>query len=215
MRGVADANRPRVLVARKPVDLPFREAPLAADAVHDLHLLGAPGRRAQEPVSPRLRLAVIAGVHESEERERRIAQPAIAIIPVPRSAELLRKRGGGRGDESSGRSMGQRLQGDQRARHRFRPRSRLLARPGQSPAASLRPAGPEGFRLGERPQGIDRFGRRFVRGPVDEREGDRLAGAHGEFGDGGHSFAARLHGRVERGHIGAGDRAKRRRGAVS
>jgi hypothetical protein len=113
MRRVADADGPRVLVSRQPVNLPFCEAPLARDAVHDLGLLRTPRRGAQEPVPPGPRFAVVAGVHQGEERKGGISQPAKAIVPVACSTKLLRQRGGGRGDKSSCRSMRQRFQGDQ------------------------------------------------------------------------------------------------------
>ena len=64
-RGVADAHRVRALVARQPGHLPLGQPPLAAEPVHDLHLVGAAGDRAQQPVAPGPRLVVIAGVHQA------------------------------------------------------------------------------------------------------------------------------------------------------
>ena len=126
VRGVADAHRLRALVAGEPRHLPFGQAPLAGDAVHDLHLVGAAGDGAQQPVAPRLRLLVVAGVHQREQRERRVAQPAEAVVPVARAAELLRQRRGRRRDDAAGRRVGQRLQRDQRAHDRVGPRRRRL-----------------------------------------------------------------------------------------
>src|SRR3984893_9821945 len=54
MSGVADANRRRILVAGQPWRGPFRQPPLAGDAVHDLQLTGAAGHRAQQPFAPSL-----------------------------------------------------------------------------------------------------------------------------------------------------------------
>ena len=62
--GVADPHRARVLVAGQPVHRPLAEAPLAGKPVHDLHLLGAAGDRARQPVAPGERLVVVAAVHE-------------------------------------------------------------------------------------------------------------------------------------------------------
>src|SRR5262249_58815544 len=70
---VTDAYRARPFVPRQPRQLPFGEPALAANAVHDLNLLRAAGRRAQQPLAPRLRLVVITGVHQREQRARRIA----------------------------------------------------------------------------------------------------------------------------------------------
>ena len=50
--GVADAHRPRALVAGQPVDLPLGQPPLARDAVHDLQLVGIAGGGPQQPVAP-------------------------------------------------------------------------------------------------------------------------------------------------------------------
>src|SRR5262249_61272958 len=51
-RRVADANRTGALEAGEPRYLPLRETPLAADAVHDLQLVGAPGDGPEQPVAP-------------------------------------------------------------------------------------------------------------------------------------------------------------------
>ena len=137
--GVADANRRGAVVAGQPRDLPFGQAALAADPVHDLHLLGTAGDRAQQPLSPSLRLVVEAGIHQREQRERRVAQPAEAIVPVSAPAQLLRQRRSGGRNDSAGRPISQRLERDQRAHNGIR------AMPGRT--ALLRPARPERFRL--------------------------------------------------------------------
>src|SRR5262249_50976850 len=41
--GVADPHGPGILVAGEPIDGPLRQAALAGDAVHDLHVLGIAG----------------------------------------------------------------------------------------------------------------------------------------------------------------------------
>ncbi len=41
MSRIADAHRPRILIAGKPRHLPFGQTPLAPQAVHDLDLAGA------------------------------------------------------------------------------------------------------------------------------------------------------------------------------
>ena len=52
VRGVADAHGTRALVAGQPRHLPLEQPALAAEAVHDLHLVGAAGGGAQQPVAP-------------------------------------------------------------------------------------------------------------------------------------------------------------------
>ena len=103
VRRIADAHRRGFLVAGQPVGVPFGEPPLAADAVHDLQLIRAAGDRAQQPFAPSLRFFVIAGMHGAEQRQRGVAQPAIAVIPIALAAEPLRQRRGRRGDDAAGR----------------------------------------------------------------------------------------------------------------
>ena len=50
-------------------------------------LRGLARDRAQQPVAPGVRLVVVARVHQREQRQRRIAQPAEAIVPVADAAE--------------------------------------------------------------------------------------------------------------------------------
>src|SRR6266700_5305577 len=91
---VADPDRLRALVARKPGHLPFGKPFLAGKPVHDLNLRGTSRRRSQQPIAPGARFVVVSGIHESEQRERRVAQQADAVVPVARSANLLRQRCG-------------------------------------------------------------------------------------------------------------------------
>ena len=44
--------RARIFIAGEPVHFPFHQLLLAFDAVHDLHLVGASGERAQQPILP-------------------------------------------------------------------------------------------------------------------------------------------------------------------
>ena len=119
MRRVADAHRLRVGVARQPRHFPFGQPPLAANAVHDLNLARTAGRRAQEPVAPHLRLVVVAAVHQRQQRQRRVAQPAVAVVPVAHAANTFRQRRGRRRHHAAGRRIGQRFQRNKRTHHRF------------------------------------------------------------------------------------------------
>src|SRR5260370_645018 len=56
MRGIADPNGLRAFITGQPACLPFQQAPLAHDAVHDLHVRWRPGDGAQQPVVPGGRL---------------------------------------------------------------------------------------------------------------------------------------------------------------
>ena len=126
-RGIADAHRARTFEAGQPGDFPFGEAPLTADAVHDLRLRGRSRQRANQPVPPALRFGDIACVEQRQQCERRITQPAIAVIPVPCTAEMLGQRCRSRGYNPSGRVVDECLEGHQRAEHRIAPGALELA----------------------------------------------------------------------------------------
>ena len=135
VRGVADAHRLGVGVARQPVDFPFGEPPLAAQAVHDLHLVGRARDGALQPVAPGRGLVVDAGVHHGEQGERGVAQPAQAVVPVALAAELLGQRRRGRRDDAAARQVDQALERDQRALDRLACRG---LRPWSSPSSRAR-----------------------------------------------------------------------------
>src|SRR5712671_4766898 len=97
-RGIADPHRPRAFVPGQPWHLPLRQPALAAEPIHDLQLVRAARDGAQQPIPPCAGLVIKSRMHQSQQGEGGIAQPAIAIIPIPRAADLLRERGGGRRD---------------------------------------------------------------------------------------------------------------------
>jgi hypothetical protein len=66
VRGIAGPNRLRAFVARQPVRLPFQQTPLAPDAIHDLHLVGRAGGRAQQPTVPGRCFLGVTGVHQRQ-----------------------------------------------------------------------------------------------------------------------------------------------------
>src|SRR5215831_1485164 len=88
--GVADAHRRGAVITRQPRYLPFGELPFTRQAIHDLELVWASRHSAREPSSPCLRLLAIPCRIERHKRQGRVAQPAIAIVPVALAAELLR-----------------------------------------------------------------------------------------------------------------------------
>src|SRR6202011_5088289 len=55
---VTDTHWSRVLISGQPRQLPFGQAPLAGNSVHDLNLLRAAGDGTQEPLAPVISLLV-------------------------------------------------------------------------------------------------------------------------------------------------------------
>ena len=199
MGGVADPDRLRSLVARQPGDLPFRQAPLAGEAVHDLELRRAAGDRAHQPGPPLPRLVVVAGVHQGQQRQGGVPDPAVAVVPVARAAELLRQRGGGGRDEAAGRAVGHRLQRDERAPDGLRPAAALGAAAG--------PLVPELLRVAQLGLRADRLGHGIVGELVGEGELRGLALGDGELADGPHVLAAQGYLGPQHHHVGTRDGA--------
>ena len=73
MRGVADPHRLRAFVAGQPTRLPFQQAALTHDAVHDLHIGRRPRNRPQQPIVPGGSFFGVAGVHQRQQRESGVA----------------------------------------------------------------------------------------------------------------------------------------------
>ena len=169
-RRVADPDRPRALVARQVRQLELDQAPLAADAVHDLDRGGIAGPDAQQVVAVRHRLVRVAGVEQRLQREHRVAQPGVAVVPVAHAADLLRQRRRRRRDHRAGLLGGHRLERDQRREH--------LVAVVALVAAATAPLAPPRLRPRERRVGVlDR--RRLL---VGEMPGQRqaLAAARGD-----------------------------------
>ena len=149
------------------------------------------------------RLVVVAGVHQREQRQRGVAQPAVAVVPVARAAELLRQRRRGRRDDAAGGRVGQRLERDQRAHHGLVPFAVRLRR--------ARPLAPE--RLGvRRATHPDRSASR--RRPMRRR---RSVSTNGTVSPAATSnsptvvqvLAVQRHRRAQHDHVRSGDRAQR------
>ena len=112
---VADPHRPRVLVAAQVVERLLGQVGAAVDPVHDLQPalrgLGAVGDEVEEVVG----LPVEAERVEAPERERGVADPGVAVVPVALAAGRLGQRGGGGGDDRAGRRVGQALERERAA----------------------------------------------------------------------------------------------------
>ena len=160
MRRIADAHRHRSFVSRQPRKFPFAQPALAGHAVHDLHLRRIARDRAQQPVAPRRGFAVVAGIHECEQGQRGIAQPAITIVPIAFTAESFRQRGGWRRNNAAARRIDQRTQADQRTHD--------LVLAGSLLGAACDPVLPEAFGLAYRVIDVHGFGWRQMRGAVGE-----------------------------------------------
>src|SRR5690242_11432515 len=81
-RPVAKPHRLSIAKSRQPMRFPFDRVAVAVDAVKGLHIDGGPGDRAPEPGNPSLSLSVVTGMDKAEQRESRITQPTITVIPV-------------------------------------------------------------------------------------------------------------------------------------
>ena len=112
-RGVADTHGTGVQEAAQPRDLPFRQAPLTSQPIHDLHLGGIAGDTAQKPLAPGRCLLVVTQFHEGLKRHRGVTQPAEPVVPVPRPARVFGQGCRRSGDDASGRHVGQSLERDQ------------------------------------------------------------------------------------------------------
>ena len=198
--GVADPHGRRALVAGQPVELELGQPPLARGPVHDLHLGGRAGDGAQQPVAPGLRLVHVARVHERLERQRRVAHPAEAVVPVAHAADRLRQRRGRRRDDAAGRPVGQRLQRDQAALDE--------AGVAAADAGARRPLLPPLRRVLRRGEPVDGRGLRLVRRVPGEDERHLVAGLQLELGDRGEVAAARRPAGDEVDRVRPGDRGE-------
>ncbi len=111
---VAHAHRARPAVAFQVVERVFGQVRAAVDAVHDLEFVAAGDAQPVQPAEEVCGLLVVAGELQGVEDERRVPQPREAVVPVADAPDLLRQRGGRRGDERPRRLVGQQLQ-DERA----------------------------------------------------------------------------------------------------
>ena len=113
---VAGADGRGGAVALQVGELRLGQVGLAADAVHDLEVLDAGGQGDHlQPVQPGLSLVDLADPAQGAERQRGIAQPGVAVVPVAGAADALGQRGRGGGDDRAGRLVLQALQRERRA----------------------------------------------------------------------------------------------------
>src|SRR5829696_5438035 len=146
---VPNADRLRLPVALQ-IQVDLLLAALPADPVHDLQILGVAGGAALDEAPERIGLAVTAKVPHRAGRKGRVANPAVAVVPVARAGRRLRQRGGRGGHHRAREVVDQRLQRQSGA---DRP-ALLYARDRQAG----RPVLPEGDRVVERAVQVLGFG---------------------------------------------------------
>jgi hypothetical protein len=108
----------------------FRNLGPPVDPVQDLERPGLARRRlaepVREPIHERARLLREAEAHEGVDRERGVPDPRVAVVPVPRAADLLGKAGGGRRDDCPGRLIGEELEDERRAVDHLAPAAAVI-----------------------------------------------------------------------------------------
>ena len=126
------------LVTGKIRQLELGQAPLAADPVHDLDRRRVAGADSQQEIAERQCLVGVAGGKQRFQRKHRVAQPAVAVVPVALAADVLGQRGRRRGDHRSRRLRGHRLERDQRGQDLVAIRALIAAAAAPLPPPRLR-----------------------------------------------------------------------------
>ena len=112
--GVSDPYRRRLLVAGQPVELSLIESTLARQAVHDLDIRRVAGDGAQKPLAPHLGFFAVAGLEHCKQRERCVAKPAEAVVPVAHASQVFGQGCRRSSDDPARRGIRERLQDKQR-----------------------------------------------------------------------------------------------------
>ena len=108
-RPVADADRPRAGVAREVVARRLGEVAAPVDPVHDLQRAVLVGLEVGDELHELVRLPVEVEVVQRLQRERRVADPGVAVVPVALAARRLGQRGRQRRDGRAGGHVRQAL----------------------------------------------------------------------------------------------------------
>src|SRR5262245_6223925 len=120
--GVADAHRARAAITFEVVERSLEQLLAAVDAVNDLEVGGMVGPRAMaDPVDEIAGFVGQAQPDEPVERERGIAGPRVAVVPVAHAPDLFGKAEGGGGHDGAGVPAVQELQGQRGTMHLVTP----------------------------------------------------------------------------------------------
>src|SRR5881409_3479559 len=190
---VADAHGRGAQVALEVRQRLLGEPVATVDPVHDLE--GAVGfellAARLDPAHEGRRLLGEAEAHEAVEREGGVADPGVAIVPVPLAAELLGKPEGGGRDDGAVRPRGEELEGQRGAVDHLTPAA-LVGGATEPPAPEV-----DGALEGVRDV-VGRGAGSVLSGPhLLEHEPGRLVRAQGELGDRGAGLDAQRHRRAE------------------
>ena len=152
---IADAHGTGTLITGKPRHLPFDEPLFAGKSIHDVQVFRRSGDCAIKPFAPFFRFIVIAGAHQRYQGQRRVTNPAEAVVPIALAAQVLRQRSRRGGGDAACLNKGERLKRQQRPNDGFAPMAAI--------GAALRPFAPKPERLGQGGIGINRRGKRVIR----------------------------------------------------
>ena len=134
---VPDPHGRRAPVALEVLEHLLGQLGAAVDRVHDLErprLVTDPlGQAVSQPVHEARGLVSKAEPEQRVEREGRVPNPRIAVVPVAAAADLLRQARGRRRDHCPGRLVGEELEDECRAMHRLPPPAAIARLP--DPAA--------------------------------------------------------------------------------
>ena len=133
---VADPHRPRPGVAGELVERRLGQVAAAVDPVHDLERAVLVRLDVGDELHELVGLPLQVQVVERLERERRVAHPRVAVVPVALAARRLGQRGRERGDRRSGRHVREALDRERGALDRVAPEMVRDARPSQPARAS-------------------------------------------------------------------------------
>ncbi len=139
---VADPHRARAGVAGEIIARGLGQIAPPVDPVHDLQRPVLVGLEVGDELHELLGLPVEVEVVQRLQREGRVAQPRVAVVPVALAARRLRQRGRERRDGRAGRHVRQSLDRERRALDRIAPAVVGYARAAQ-------PAAPEAGGGGE------------------------------------------------------------------
>ena len=92
VRRVADAHRSRAGVPLEMIQARLDHLVAGVDPEHEVRVLAAELALRQQEVHVVLGLVLVAQLHQRQQRQCRVTQPRVAVVPVALAAELLGQR---------------------------------------------------------------------------------------------------------------------------